>query len=229
MIPKTFTLGGMEHQVLLKEVPGYRWRNFPPIKELHLAPLYEGKPIREDIIEKHFWESVTCLIVDRVMLRCKNPFADNRVAYGHLVAQVMIQLTKFKDRLYCFFSRECDKYGIQVGGSDIGIIIDNEECSRRKIYGEYDANNERILLQTEGVSEEVFMKHHPDFILRVLIHELLHAVTTQLGLEQTKWNTEHNINTMAFFFTEVYLSLKPVDKEYGYTESTNGVLRLGDL
>jgi hypothetical protein len=222
MIPKSFKLGGMDYQVLLEEVPGYRWRNFPPIQEVHLAPTYMGEELRTEIIIKSFWEATTCLVVDRVMLRLKPEWSSTRVAFGNLLAQVMMWLQEVPTTISILTNKEAPYRMIYIGGANIKVVIDNVECDKRKVYGEYDGNSEKIILQSEGVSEGVFMKHTPEFMLKVLIHECLHAICAQLGLEKTKWNTEHNINTMAFFFTEIFLTLKSKEiveeyKDFKYT------------
>lgn len=221
-----FNLGGMKHNVIIQEVPGFRWKNYPPKKEVHISPSYQGEQVRPEIMERNFWDAIFSYIHEKVMLRTKGILTQSKTAYSSLVTQFMSQIAERAD--YLLKSQvNFDNTYLQIGSGKVTIVIDNNYCEKERVYGRYDSNVETIHLQSEGVTGDAAILHHPEFMLQVLIHECLHAVANQLGLHETKWNTEHQINTLSFFLLEVLLSRKNVEeKGYKYTESPHGVLGL---
>lgn len=201
LVKFTFTLGGINHKVLLEDVPGYRWKNSAIEGIIRLSPKYNGEDLQPATLRKNMWEAIFSLIHEHVMQRTKKGvFTEYRRAYANLVSQAM-------EQLITWLNSNLNNNILFIGGSTIRVSENNKYCESRECYGEYDINVDAIRYQTQTTIEGNVVVYSRAFIMQVIIHEVLHAISHQLGLNETKWNTEHQINTLAHFLCEVLYSL----------------------
>lgn len=203
-----FNLGGMVFEVYHEAVPGYRWKSYITEGKVYIAPDNEGVLVSQENRRKALWEAIFVLANEKIMLRTKSVFEDYFVPYQNMIAQVMPQLQEYW--LHGLLNLEA-KYrkDLIIGASTIRVEINNEICSQKKVYGRYDPNKHLIQLQSIGTYENGGQQfYHKYFIFVTLIHEVLHAIADQLGLQNTKWDTEHQINTLSYFLGEAVTTMR---------------------
>lgn len=198
MTGQTFKLGGADWQIDLQGDIGSRWAVNVPVNSITLASMMVGKPLREDVMKKHMWNAIYDVIHNKVMYRKGKIWERFFFAQMNAVANVMVNLP------YVMPTSK-SPYFMQILGQLYEIRVENLICQEDKIYGRCNPNNFIIIIQ----DQERDIVYHPQFVRQTLIHECLHAINYELGLQGTKWDEEDQVNTLSYILSEVWHTLNP--------------------
>jgi hypothetical protein len=193
-----FSLGGIPWKVIIdnnscgtNETAWVRWLG---IQTIGLRDNYDTL-LNYDVLERNLWDAIFYIIFSDHM-EYRNISPKKSYAFSGLIKQSLQTLT-------------C-KPGEWDGTFEVGAVtyivkVNNESGKTNNFFGRCNFNTRNIELTTENCFG---LPHTDSFIGQTLTHEMLHAVAFELGLGETKLNTEKFINTAATFIYEVYKTLK---------------------
>lgn len=194
----TFKLGGADWDVDIAGDMGARWNLSVATNSITLAAIMTGKPLREDVMKKHLWNAVYDAIHNKVMYRKGKIWDRYFFAVMNGVANIMNNLPLIMP------TSDSPRF-VEIIGQAYEIRVENLICQQDKIYGRCNPNNFNIIIQ----DEEKGIKYHPQFVRQTMIHECLHALNYELGLQGTKWDEEDQVNTLSYILSEVWHTLNP--------------------
>lgn len=195
----TFKVGGAEWTIDYAGEMGSRWQVTSHTNNIALASRLLDKELRSDVLTRNMWNAIVYVLIDKVMQKHTGKWAKYMMPVSHGIGGVMAQMVSNP------LLPEVDQpQWWNVLGMMYEVRVENIICQEDRIYGRCNSNHYTIILQ----NKEAGVVFHPQFVRQTLIHELLHAVHYELGLQSTKWDSEEHVNTLSILLSEVYNTLQ---------------------
>lgn len=195
----TFTLGGVPWKIEIDNetcsLHNSVYISNPTKQIIKLRDSFEGGTnlLSYRNIMKNFWQAVLNEIIYVLMEYRKYATPYITTPYSSFVFQVIESLSSKPEEWDGHFN---------VGGKSYKVIVDNRRAE--EWFGKCYGDEGTIMLTTEREGE----KYSDSFILQTLWHEILHAIAHELGLGDSKINSEKFVNTLSIFIVEILKTLK---------------------
>ena len=216
-----FKLAGSDWEASTEPIEGYRYTKSYKKHSIKLLDKWHSKDIKESQHLCSFWRAIQATIVEDLMSYFKEDIFKNHLRrHGALVAQFMMQIEEhIPDKEYPTY--------LNIGPANYTILIDNDYCYKKELYGESNSNLAEIYISNYDPEDEV----HYDYwaTIQTLIHESLHAVNYELDLHDTEWDSENTVNVMSCFLTEVLRSKLTVKRTTDATNPKNTKVKQGEV
>lgn len=206
----TFNLGGAEWTIDMAGDIAARWNFHVGSSSITLATKMLGEELREDIIKKHMWNAIYDIIHNKIMFRKGKKWDRHVLGMMNGVASMMVNLP------YVMPTEKSSRY-MTILGTNYEVRVENIICQQDKIYGRCNPNNFVIIIQ----DQERDIKYHPQFVRQTLIHECIHAVNYEMGLQHTVWDEEDQVNPLSYHLAEVWHTLQPIKTTDDATDTKN--------
>lgn len=207
-----FTIGGAawEAQIVRGDL-GKRYELIVEQNLIQVSSHYRKRKLREHIPVLRIWDGIYAAIHHKVMMKSGGIWSKFENAYTHAVATTF---SRVGDGL----PLEGHDIEVEILGNTYLVTVDNEVCDREEIYGKCDANSQTITLQLESDERG---RYHPQFVRQTLFHEIIHAINYELGLAKTPWDTESQVNSLAYLLAEAWHTFREVKTTDNATDSEN--------
>lgn len=160
---------------------------------IRIADNYDGVKLWHSNMERRIWDGIiTGIIVENMQYRKLNQ-EDFLMPYTSFLFQALKSLTSVPGQWDGSF---------QVGGTEYAVITEDGKCSKEGCYGSCNAGAGVVYISTGDDS------YSDSFILQTLFHEIAHAVAFEMGLFDSKINSEKFVNTLSNFVYEVWSTIK---------------------
>lgn len=191
-----FKLGGAEWTILFDEDTSEnndRYEYNVSECKLIINGYFNGRLYSNQALQKNLWQAIFRLITCDMMYLSEDITKPIAVSYSGMITQALntLIITDW-DGMF------------QLGCIEYFVTPDSERCHRDNFFGCHYPVEKKILLRVESLSKE---KLPEGSIWQTFFHELLHAISSELGYDNTDLNSEKFVNVLSLFLYEVNSTL----------------------